>query len=207
MNIIPNSDSEQCTESRLDQVHSVHTPMAQVARTLPCRSSPRSRYKFVLQQATCRTPCRAPYRAPTRPCHSPCTSVPRPPPGTLRPWCLLSLLCACSACSMPAVCHNTVEPAVCLLSLLHATIQLSLLCACSACCVHAQPIVCHNTACCIVTQFFFFRKWAVAHSSSSNLFPFFFFSNPLVASLPLLKCSSLDHCNSYNSKKNLRVSF
>ena len=39
----------------------------------------------------------------------------------------------------------------------------------------------------------------MAHSSSSNLFPFFF-SNPPVGSLPLLKCSSLDHCNSYNSK-------
>ena len=29
MNSVPNSDSEQCTESRLGQVHNVHTPMAQ----------------------------------------------------------------------------------------------------------------------------------------------------------------------------------
>ena len=75
-------------------------------------------------------------------------------------------------------------------------------------------------------------KWAVAHSSSYNLFfftHFFFicsthckttkknvhfpvepkkiiynllllFFIPLVASLLLLKCSSLDNCNSYNSK-------
>ena len=59
--------------------------------------------------------------------------------------CLLSLLCACSAfCvpAQPAVCHNKTEPAVCLLSLLYATIQLSLLCVCSGCCVLAQPAVC-----------------------------------------------------------------
>ena len=31
-------------------------------------------------------------------------------------------------------------------------------------------------------------------------FLFFFFFNSPVASLPLLKCSSLDHCNLYNSK-------
>ena len=42
-----------------------------------------------------------------------------------------------------------------------------------------------------------FKKWAVAHFSSSNLF---FFPDPPIASLPLLKCSSLDHRNSYNSK-------
>ena len=47
------------------------------------------------------------------------------------------------------------QPAVCLLSLLYATIQPSLLCACSAFympqysqayCVPAQPSICHNTA-------------------------------------------------------------
>ena len=60
-----------------------------------------------------------------RPCRAPL--LVRPGLG-----CLLSLMCACSACCMPVVCHNTVEPAMCLLSLLHATIQLSLPCACSA---------------------------------------------------------------------------
>ena len=34
VNIVQNSDSKQCTESRLGQVHSVHTPMAQAVRTL-----------------------------------------------------------------------------------------------------------------------------------------------------------------------------
>ena len=88
-----------------------------------------------------------------------------PPPGMPKPACLLRLLRACSACCVPAqaaVCHNTAEPTVCLLSLLCATIQLSLPCACPAfyvpqyCrtyCVPTQPSMCHNTACCIVTQF------------------------------------------------------
>ena len=34
MNSDPNIDSKQCPESKLGQVHSVHTPMAQAARTL-----------------------------------------------------------------------------------------------------------------------------------------------------------------------------
>ena len=60
-------------------------------------------------------------------------------------------LCACQ----PSICHNTVEPTVCLLSLLYATIQPSLLCAClafympqysRAYCVPAQPSMCRNTA-------------------------------------------------------------
>ena len=37
--------------------------------------------------------------------------------------------------AQPVVCHYTVEPVVCLLSLLRGTIQPSLLCACSACCL------------------------------------------------------------------------
>ena len=72
--------------------------------------------------------------------------------------------------AQPSICHNTAQPAVCLLSLLYVTIQPSLLCACSAfympqysrllyaCsafympqysrayCVPAQPSTCHNTA-------------------------------------------------------------
>ena len=129
--------------------------------------------------------------------------------------CLLSLLCACSGCYVPA------QAAMCLLRLLCAccvpaqavVCLLSLLCACSGYCVHAQPVVCHNTtepAVCLLSLLratiqpavllLNFRKWAIAHSSSNNLFFFFsfLFSNPPVASLPLLKCSSLDHCNSYN---------
>ena len=46
-----------------------------------------------------------------------CPAVSHPPPGAPRPACLDSLLCACSACCVPA------QPAVCLLSLLFATIQ------------------------------------------------------------------------------------
>ena len=97
--------------------------------------------------------------------------------------CLLRLLCACSAGCVP------LQAAMCLLGLLCTTIQLSMLCACSAYCVPQYSLLYWDLI---------FRKWAVAHSSSSNLFPFF--SNPPVASLPLLGCSSLDHCNSYNSK-------
>ena len=44
-------------------------------------------------------------------------------------------LCACSGYYVPAqpsICHNTVEPTVCLFSLLYATIQSSLLSACLA---------------------------------------------------------------------------
>ena len=37
INSVKNSDSEQCTKSRLGQVHSVHTPMAQAVRTLRAR--------------------------------------------------------------------------------------------------------------------------------------------------------------------------
>ena len=127
--------------------------------------------------------------------------------------CLLVLLCACSSCCVPArPAAMPAQPVVCLLSLLCATIQLSLLCAtkqlsllcaCSACCVPQYSLLY-----CDSISNFFFRKWAVAHFSSSNLSHpptpppfFFFFSNPPIASLPLLKCSSLDHCNSYNSKK------
>ena len=51
----------------------------------------------------------------------PCQAVSRPPPGAPRPACLLSLLCACSACCVPA------QPAVCLLNLLCATIQPAVL--------------------------------------------------------------------------------
>ena len=55
-----------------------------------------------------------------------------------RPVCLLSLLCACSGCCVPAqpsMCHNTAEPTVCLLSLLCATYS-------RAYCVLAQAAVC-----------------------------------------------------------------
>ena len=56
--------------------------------------------------------------------------------------------------AQPSMCHNTVEPTVCLLNLLCATIQPSLLCAYSAFYVPqysraynvlAQPSMCHNT--------------------------------------------------------------
>ena len=81
MNSVSNSDSEQCIESRLGQVHNVHTPMAQPARTLArvaslvrsCRKPgpvvsqappamslhPRARWR-AMSQAMCCAPCRRP---------------------------------------------------------------------------------------------------------------------------------------------------
>ena len=80
----------------------------------------------------------------------PCPAVSRPPPGAPRTACLLSLLCACSGCCVPA------QAAVCLFRLLcayssycvpsqSAMCLLSLLCACSVGCVPARPAVWHNT--------------------------------------------------------------
>ena len=68
---------------------------------------------------------------------------------------------------------------------------LSLLCACSACCVPQYSLLYCDSI---------FKKWVVSPFQLQQPFPFFF-SNPPVASLPLLKCSNLDHYNSYNSKK------
>ena len=66
MNSVSNSDSEQCTESRLGRVHNVHTPMAQPARTLArvaglvqsCRRRPLPcRYTHACAGTPCRRPC------------------------------------------------------------------------------------------------------------------------------------------------------
>ena len=114
MNSVPNSDSEQCTESK-------------TGLGAPC-ADPEPRMRA----------------------HGTCTAP--------RPVCLLSLLCACSGCCVPAqpsMCLNTTEHTVCMLILLFAIIQLILLCACSAFYVPqysrayyvpAQPSMCHNTA-------------------------------------------------------------
>ena len=64
MNSVPNSDSKQCLESKLGQVHSVHTlnpgcaHYAQAAHTAPCR-----RPGLVVSQA-----CIGRIVAPSRPC-------------------------------------------------------------------------------------------------------------------------------------------
>ena len=149
MNIVPNSDSELCTESRLGQVHSVHTPMASAARTLltgPAvswrnrrrvtglprlyRGLPLGRVaactgRVASHVACCAALCIA-SRLPmlllvmsqasltvsrARPAVSwLCPAVSRPPFDAPRPACLISLLCAYSACCVPT------QPAVCLLS-------------------------------------------------------------------------------------------
>ena len=140
MNSVSNSDSEQCTESKLSRVHQVHTQQTLATRT----QCPGCTHSTVLQASSALSRAR-----PT--VTWPCPAVSRPPPGALRPTCLLSLLCACLGCCVPAqstvcllrllcacsVCCVPAQPAVCL---------LSILCACSACCVPAQPAVCHNTA-------------------------------------------------------------
>ena len=82
--------------------------------------------------------------------------------------CLFSLLCACSAFyvpAQPAVCHNTVEPVVCLLNLLYATIQMSLLCACSGCCVPAQAVVCLLRLLCACSGCCVHAQAAVCHNT------------------------------------------
>ena len=131
-----------------------------IAAPIATNRPPQPPYNFCIAtpplakpRARCRTPLRAsrlcracgwPYCGRARPCRAPILACPglRACSACCVPAqpavCLLSQLCACSACcvpAQPAVCHNTVEPAVCLPSLLCATIQLSLLCACSACCV------------------------------------------------------------------------
>ena len=87
MNSVPNSDSEQCTESRLGQVHSVHPPMAQVARwagriVAPVAVSWLTRRRVIGVHQPCRSACPAVSRAVPRavllrahvrccaPCHS-----------------------------------------------------------------------------------------------------------------------------------------
>ena len=61
MNSDPNSDSKQCLELKLGQVHSVHTPMAQAVRTL--RAGPavswRTRRSFVAFPRSYRSLCPA----------------------------------------------------------------------------------------------------------------------------------------------------
>ena len=80
MNNVPNSDSEQCTESRLGQVHRVHTQRTLAARmvclgrarTAPCRGT-----QCAVLQAQHRPCCRrvAQCRVPARPCRG-CLATP-----------------------------------------------------------------------------------------------------------------------------------
>ena len=111
--------------SRLWPAVSLSCRKCVVRRTLPCRSSPRSRYKFVSQQATCRVSCRA-YHVPTRPCRSACTTVSWPVlrhtqrPGYARAlpavsqglsavsWPLLAVSWPLQLCPA-ALCHDTIH--------------------------------------------------------------------------------------------------
>ena len=127
MNSIQNSDSKQCSKSKLGQVHSVHTLDSGCARTAPrlralhhVAGLPRPYCGLPLGRVAARTDCvvartgrvasrlRELLRVVSQASSAvscarsavswPCPTVSRPPPGASRPACLLSLLCACSAC-------------------------------------------------------------------------------------------------------------
>ena len=124
MNSGPNSDSEQCTESKLSWVHQVHTQ-----KTLAARAQRPSCAHGAVSWRALGCIVVVPGRV-TPPSWHAQACVP-----AQAAMCLLRLLCACSGCcvpTQPSMCHNTAKPTVFLLSLLCATIQPSLLCAYSA---------------------------------------------------------------------------
>ena len=143
-----NSDSELCTESRLGQVHNVHTPMAQAA----CWAG-----RVMAHQVPCRRPlptvswpssrsCRSSHRSCRRPCW-PCRvlylGLCRRVPASAAARRVAGLLghVACTVgrivtvpghVAPPSWRAQAYVPAVCLLGLLCA---YSACCVCSACCV------------------------------------------------------------------------
>ena len=136
MNSVPNSDSEQCTESKLGWVHRVHTQRTLAARTVGpghthCaqteRIAPRPRpHRVVLWRAVCRIASPAPdlSQAPSAvswPCR--CTHSHA---GSAVSWCIRRRVVAYLATRLaakPPSCHDTI---VCIMTLLaNQTARLS----------------------------------------------------------------------------------
>ena len=171
MNSVQNNDSEQCTESRLGQVHSVHTPMAHAMRTLRARPAvswrtrrrvagfPRLYRGLLLGRVVARTghvTARIGHVAARIGRVTGCVAT-----RSRALLCVMSQASSAVSCARSAV--SWLCPAVSLPppSAPRLACLLSLLCACSAYCVPAhpavcllsllcatiQPAICHNTAC------------------------------------------------------------
>ena len=79
MNSNSNSDTGQCTESKLGQVHKVHTQGTKDTRTAPCRSAHWAvswPHLALSQDMSCRVASRKPAGSPCAclPCHHPLQS-------------------------------------------------------------------------------------------------------------------------------------
>ena len=152
MNSVPNSDSEQCTESRLGQVHSVHTPMAQATRTLRAELAmswhTRRRVAGLLRSyrglplgcfvaRTGHVSCCAACCVAARP-HALPRVVSQASLAFSSAWPIVSWSCPTVSYPPPGV-----PRPLCL---------LNLFCACSACCVPTRPTVCLLSLLCATIQ-------------------------------------------------------
>ena len=192
MNNILNSDSEQCTESKLSPVHSAPTLDPAYAHTAPYRRPgpavsqappavllrPRAHWRAV-SQAVCCVPCRAPYRRVGHRVARPLSRImalpsamprlsrdttqrPSRVPVTIRPFVSRHNPPNSQALTRAPLALRASRP-------YHYPCCLSM----HACCMPCV-LLCHDTVCCIMTKP---RNWVVAHSNSCNFFFFhsFFF--------------------------------
>ena len=130
MDSVPNSDSEHCTESRLGQVHSVHTPMAQAARWTD---------RIVAHQALCRGRVAAHARLYRTLCVWAMLQCPRPPRVVAPPRGLLR-----SVSQAPRSCRRPAQP--------YRSTTARRVVACLTIHLKARPPSCHDTNDCIVTH-------------------------------------------------------
>ena len=174
MNSVQNSDSEQCTESRLGQVHSVHTPMAHVVRTLTVRQAvswrtrrrlaglPRPYRGLLLGRVVARTDhvtARTGHVAARTGHVAACTGrvascVAARSRALLRVMSQASSTVSCARSAVSWLCRSPLlaRPGLRACSAYCVPAQPAV-CLLSLLCATIQPAICHNTACCIVTQF------------------------------------------------------